>query len=62
MSKIENVKVLGTPELSFEFSESGMTLDEVISAVKTAYPNWKFDRTEARYESCLMAIFIPNYC
>lgn len=61
MSKIENVKVLGTPELSFEFSESGMTLQEVIDAVKIAYPEWKFNRSEKRYDSCLVAIFVPTY-
>jgi hypothetical protein len=48
---------LGGPELSFEISESGMDLDTIITAVQNAYPGWKFNRTEVRYESCLMAIF-----
>ena len=45
------------PELSFEISESEFSLDEIIKWVEREYPGWKFDRTEARYISCLMAIF-----
>lgn len=45
-------------ELSVEISESGKSLDEVIEYVHQHYgPRWKFNRTEGRYESCIMAIF-----
>lgn len=48
-----------SPELSFEISESNISIDELEAFVKKAYgPRWKFDRTEARYESCIMAIFV----
>lgn len=50
-----------SPELSFEISESGMTLDEIIRIVKHDYPGWRFNRTEARYESCIMAVFEKEY-
>ena len=48
---------IGEPELSFEISESGMTLDEVIETVTKEWKGWKFNRTEARYQSCIVAIF-----
>ena len=48
---------MGAPELSFEISESGMKLEEIIKYVETHFDGWKFSRTEARYESCVMAIF-----
>lgn len=50
---------IGTPELSFEISESSKTLDEIIAMVTECFPGWKFNRTEARYESCVVAIFEP---
>ena len=44
--------------LEVEISELDVSLDEIIAYVKKRYGNrWKFDRTEARYESCIMAIF-----
>lgn len=49
--------VLGNPELSYEISECGAPLETVIEIVERENPGWRFDRTEARYESCLMAIF-----
>ena len=45
------------PELHFEISECGMELDEVIKLIEQRYPGWKFNRTEPRYMSCIMAIF-----
>lgn len=48
---------IGGPELSFEISECGMSLDNVIGLVEKSYPGWKFNRTESRYQSCVMAIF-----
>lgn len=45
------------PELSFEVSESGLGLDEIIVAVENKYKGWKFSRTEARYDTCVMAVF-----
>ena len=50
-----------SPELSFEISESRMTLDEIIRMVEHDYPGWRFNRTEARYESCVMAVFEKEY-
>ena len=49
--------MLSTAEISFEISESGMELSDVIKAVEKKYPAFKFSRTEGRYESCVMAIF-----
>lgn len=51
---------LNTIEISFEISESELTLDEIIEEVKKVYPTFKFSRTEARYESCVMAVFEPQ--
>ena len=48
---------LETIEISFEISESELSLKEIISIVEQKYPNYKFSRTEPRYESCVMAIF-----
>ena len=48
---------IDNPELSFEISECDIPLDEIIQYVQTKYPGFRFNRTEARYESCLMAIF-----
>lgn len=53
--------ILTTAELSFEISESGMTLDEIIELVESTYKGWKFSRTEARYQTCIMAIFEREY-
>ena len=46
-------------ELSFEISESNYTHDEIIKAVEQQFPGYKFNRTESRYDSCIMAIFEP---
>ena len=53
--ELENVIV--DPMLEFEISECDATLDEIIKAVEDAYCDFKFCRTEARYESCIFAIF-----
>lgn len=53
--KVESM--IATAELSFEISESGMTLEQVIKAVEKKYPAFKFDRTEGRYDTCVMAVF-----
>ena len=55
------VNILTTAELSFEVSESGMTLDEIIELIESIYKGWKFSRTEARYQTCIMAIFEREY-
>lgn len=44
--------------IEVEISEyKHLTLDEIIRAVTTGHPNYKFNRTEPRYQSCIMAIF-----
>lgn len=53
----EVLKSVGGPELSFEVSESEYHLDRIIRAVENLYPEYKFNRTEARYDSCVIAIF-----
>ena len=55
------LKDLGKPYLEFEISESEHSLEDIIMAVEEGYPHYKFDRTEPRYESCIMAIFEPRY-
>ena len=58
VKKAREIVAAMTPELSFEISESGLTIDEVIREVHHLYGyDWEFDRTEARYDSCVMAIF-----
>lgn len=48
----------GVVELSFEISESNITIEELTKYVHRRYgKQWKFNRTEHRYESCTMAIF-----
>ena len=49
--------VLSSAELSFEVSESSLCMAEIIRSVESAYPGWRFNRSEARYDSCVMAIF-----
>lgn len=49
--------LLGGPFLSFEISECGHSLDEVIAQVERLYPGWRFSRTEPAHETCLMAVF-----
>ena len=49
--------IVNYPELHFEVSENLDHLDEIIAAVEKKYPGYRFDRTEARYISCVMAIF-----
>ena len=56
MQELEEV-FLGSMEISFEISEAGIPLERVIEIVEAKYPGWRFSRTEARYESCIMAIF-----
>ena len=52
-----NESEIGGPELSFEISECKAPLETVVKFIERKYPGWKFDRTESRYESCIMAIF-----
>ena len=52
-----NMEMIGGPELSFEISECDMDLMEIIEMIEKAWPGWKFNRTEKRYQSCVMAIF-----
>lgn len=56
----ERNNFLESMEISFEISESGLTIDEVKAIVEAKYPGWKFNRTESRYDSCIMAIFEKN--
>ena len=51
------LRSLGSPLLEYEISESPYSLDDIISAVEKAHPGYRFDRTEARYESRIMAVF-----
>jgi hypothetical protein len=53
--KLENV--IENPILEFEISECDSTLDEIIEAIENAYCGFKFNHTEARYETCIFAIF-----
>lgn len=48
---------IGGPELSFEISECNMDLMEIVEMIEKDWPGWKFNRTESRYQSCVMAIF-----
>lgn len=48
---------IGGPELSFEISECDMDLMEIVEMIEKDWPGWKFNRTESRYQSCMMAIF-----
>jgi len=54
------MKMISEPELCFEISEVIEPLDEIIKRVEMKYKGFKFSRTEARYESCTMAIFNPK--
>jgi len=51
-----------SPELSFEISEIEAPLDKIIREIEKQYPGWNFSRTEARYQSCIMAIFTMPGC
>ena len=53
----EKYSLLRSVEISVEISESNLTLDEVIDIVQSKYPGFYFDRTEPRYDSCVMAVF-----
>lgn len=50
---------LGSPRLAFEVSEllNRYTIDEISKAVQNTYPDYAFWGTEARYETCIFAIF-----
>lgn len=48
---------IGGPELSFEISECDMDLMDIIEMIEKDWPGWRFNRTEKRYQSCMMAIF-----
>lgn len=49
--------VLSSAELSFEISDSKLSLNRIIAEVERKYPGWHFNRTESRHESCIMAVF-----
>ena len=49
------------PELAFEISESEYDLKDIIEAVQMQYPGWRFNRTEERYLSCVVAIFEKDF-
>ena len=49
--------LLSSVELSFEISELTLSLDEIIKAVEKNYPGFHFNRTEPRYDSCIIAVF-----
>ena len=54
---------ISEPTLEFEISDaldSGIKLEDIISYITNEYPDWKFNRTEPRYESCIMAVFEPK--
>ena len=56
--KLMRETVVGQAELSFDISESGISTDELQFYVHAIYgTNWKFNRTESRYDSCVVAIF-----
>ena len=55
--KLEKRFDIPDPEMDFEISEIDAPLEEIIQAIASRYPGWKFSRTEKRYESCVMAIF-----
>jgi len=62
LKESEEIKMYGIEamhtELSVEISEIDASMDEIIAYVHRVYGNkWKFDRTESRYLSCVMAIF-----
>lgn len=43
--------------IEVEISEVDYHLARIIRAIEEEYPNYKFNRTENRYESCVIAIF-----
>lgn len=51
--------ILESLEISIEVevSEAQEPLSEIIKAVESKYPEYRFSRTENRYESCVMAVF-----
>ena len=55
-----DIQNIGGPELSFEISECKSSLFEIINTIERLYPQFKFDRTERRYTTCIMAIFVPR--
>ena len=56
----KQVIMLSDPELSFEISETNAPLQDIINKIEKEYPGWKFDRTESRYLSCVMAVFVKQ--
>ena len=57
MRSLEELKNISEPALVFEISECDAPLDEIISAIESAYPDWRFRCTTEMYESCVMAWF-----
>ena len=54
---VKQMDWLELSEISFEISELDLPLKDIIEAVEAKYPEYKFNRTEPRYKSCIMAIF-----
>lgn len=55
--EIEINGIYHQPLVEFEVSDIGIPLNEFIDMVQGKYPKLKFNRTEQRYYSCIMAIF-----
>ena len=51
---------IGDPTLEFEISESNLDLEDIIKKVEKKFPDWKFNRTEKRYDDCVVAVFEPR--
>ena len=49
--------IIENPTLEFEISNCDATLDEIIEAAEKAYSDFKFSRTEKRYDTCIVAVF-----
>lgn len=60
--KADISECISLPELQFDISDalSNYSLEEIINYITSQFPDWKFNRAESRYESCIMAIFEPK--
>lgn len=58
---MDQINMISEPELSFEISECDMDLMEIVDIIEKEWPGWKFNRTESRYQSCVMCIFEKKY-
>lgn len=56
--RMEESRIVGSASLEIDISESTLPLEEIEAAVRENYgEGWSFNRTESRYESCIVAIF-----